>query len=58
MRQYTCFKCGQRCITVYQINSGRWVITPNDRDKIHAIMKDCTNCEWTSHPQVIPEALE
>jgi hypothetical protein len=50
--------CALPIITVYQINSGRWVITPNDRDKIHAIMKDCTNCEWTSHPQVVPEALE
>jgi hypothetical protein len=57
-----CWECEKNCITVYLIRSGRWVVTPNEIDgvteKILAVRKDCLNCEWTSHPTKIPEAIE
>ena len=52
-----CWACESNCLTVYLIKSGRWVVSPNDRDKILAIRKDCLNCDWTSHPTIIPEAI-
>lgn len=49
-----CFECNSPCITVYLIESNRWVLTPNTKDKIIAVRKDCTNCEWNSYPTQIP----
>jgi len=57
-----CWECEKNCITVYLIQSGRWVVNPNEKDgvmeKILAVRKDCLNCDWTSHPTKIPEAIE
>ncbi len=45
-----CFKCGSKCITDY-------IKQDYDSDKIIAIQKACTVCDWRSHPVVIPESI-
>ena len=47
MRQYLCFKCGQSCRTIYELEGSP-----------RFIQKECRSCGWKSHPQVIPEVIE
>jgi hypothetical protein len=51
-----CFVCGAKCLTVY-ITQSRMIISPNADDKIIAVRKDCTECEWHSYPTKVPEPL-
>lgn len=51
-----CFECGNKCLTVY-ITENRMIINPSNNDKIIAVRKDCTNCEWHSYPVKLPEKI-
>ena len=51
-----CFECGSKCLTVY-ITENRMIINPSSNDKIIAVRKDCTNCEWHSYPTKLPEKI-
>lgn len=44
-----CFRCGARCITEY--------IKGNLSDKVIAVQKNCTVCDWKSYPVKIPEPI-
>jgi len=45
-----CFECGSRCITDY-------IKQDYDTDKIIAVQKCCTVCDWKSYPIKIPPTL-
>jgi hypothetical protein len=49
-----CFECNSSCITVYLVARDQWVIAPENNDKIIAVRKDCTACDWHSYPTQIP----
>ena len=44
-----CFRCGAKCITEY--------IKGNLSDKVIAVQKNCTVCDWKSYPVKIPEPI-
>jgi hypothetical protein len=53
-----CFECGSACITVYQNSNGRWIVSPNHKDKIIAVRKDCLKCDWYSYPTILPTSRQ
>jgi len=45
-----CFACGANCVTEYIYHHRIF-------SKIVAVQKNCTECEWHSHPTKIPESI-
>ena len=48
-----CFECDSKCLTKYIFGEK----DKNGFESVVAVRKDCINCEWTSHPTKIPEAI-
>jgi len=46
-----CFKCGSRCVTDY-IYEGTY------GDRVTAVRKVCTVCDWKSYPTKIPGSIK
>jgi len=53
-----CWECESNCITTYLVTDSKWVVSPEDGAKILGVRKDCLNCDWNSHPTMIPEVIE
>ena len=44
-----CFVCGSKCVTKYH---------KNRYDKIIAVSKACSECDWHSYPTKLPKPIK